>query len=244
MVLLCDQRSKNAWIPYFLKEDNDLNNNIDETIRTVRGLLNKITTKKFDILLQDLKEIDFWYDKEAVTKVSSIIFEQAIQAPTYVELYANLCKQIHQAERELNKVQAWFRAALVPQIQTLVEATTDNQKSGNTYANEYARMKEKRDMIGLLRFVAHLYRVQLINYKILENCLVVFIRSYEESKNETLLESAVLLLIISGPLVDNGDERIRIDSYSQYCERYKPNVCKRIKFKIDDLLQLRQHNWV
>uniref|UniRef100_A0AC35GS25 MIF4G domain-containing protein n=1 Tax=Panagrolaimus sp. PS1159 TaxID=55785 RepID=A0AC35GS25_9BILA len=243
MVSLCEKRSENAWVPYFLKHNNDINNNNENIVRAIRGVLNKLATKKFDALVQDLTEIDLWCDKETFIEMISVIFEQAMQSPLYGSLYADLCLKIQQNENDLNKAETWFHRGLVRKIQTLVEAV--NEDSNTEIENEdlLRKMKKKRDLIGLIRFISQLFRVNLINFKILENCLVTYVRAYERTKKELFLESAILLLYNAGPFIRDSDGRAKFDGYSSYCEKYRAVVCKRINFMIDDLVNLRESNW-
>uniref|UniRef100_A0A914Q581 MIF4G domain-containing protein n=1 Tax=Panagrolaimus davidi TaxID=227884 RepID=A0A914Q581_9BILA len=214
-----------------------------EIVRAIRGVLNKLSTKKFDTLVQDLTEIDLWYDKETFVEMISVIFEQAIQSPVYVSLYADLCLKIQQNENDLYKAETWFHRELVHKLQRMVEVVNGDFNAEIENEDLFMKMKKKRDLIGLIRFISQLFRVNLVNFKILENCLVTYLRAYERTMNESCLESAVLLLYNAGPFIHDLDVKAKFDGYSEYCEKYRADVCKRINFKIDDLVNLRESNW-
>lgn len=60
-----------------------------QSIRQVKGVLNKLTPEKFERLLQQLLEVITTADvlKQTIT----LVFENAVEQPTYCAMYADLC---------------------------------------------------------------------------------------------------------------------------------------------------------
>ena len=60
-------------------------------LKKVRGILNKLTPQKFQVLLQQV--LDLGIDTEAkLAGTIDITFEKAISEPNFSVAYANLCK--------------------------------------------------------------------------------------------------------------------------------------------------------
>lgn len=60
-----------------------------QSVRQVKGVLNKLTPEKFERLLQQLLEVITTADvlKQTIT----LVFENAVEQPTYCAMYADLC---------------------------------------------------------------------------------------------------------------------------------------------------------
>lgn len=63
-----------------------------QAVRQIKGILNKLTPEKFDRLLQQLLGIITTAD--VLRSTISIVFENAIEQPTYCAMYADLCFQL------------------------------------------------------------------------------------------------------------------------------------------------------
>ncbi len=61
-------------------------------MRTIKGILNKLTPEKFERLLQQLLEVITTADilKQTIT----MVFENAVEQPTYCAMYADLCLRL------------------------------------------------------------------------------------------------------------------------------------------------------
>ena len=58
----------------------------------MKGVLNKLTPEKFDRLLVQL--LDQVTSAEVLHGTISLVFENAVAQPTFVEMYANLCESL------------------------------------------------------------------------------------------------------------------------------------------------------
>lgn len=89
-------QSENAWKPSCLRkpEEKAAVDNSDESLyRSVRGVLNKLTPEKFDVLLQQM--CSFNIDTMAkLNGVIELVFEKAIDEPNFSVAYARLCRSV------------------------------------------------------------------------------------------------------------------------------------------------------
>uniref|UniRef100_A0A914Z0Q1 MIF4G domain-containing protein n=1 Tax=Panagrolaimus superbus TaxID=310955 RepID=A0A914Z0Q1_9BILA len=100
-------------------------------------------------------------------------------------------------------------------------------------------------MLSTIKFMSHLFRIELLNYKIIENCIVILIRNAEQSGSELMTEYAVELMKHGGPfIVERKEDTSKLDGYVTYLDKLKSSVSNRVKFMIMDLTDLRDKKWV
>ena len=63
-----------------------------QAVRAVKGILNKLTPEKFDVLLEQLK--GFISNTEILHSSIALLFENAVAQPTFVRMYADLCDRL------------------------------------------------------------------------------------------------------------------------------------------------------
>lgn len=63
-----------------------------QAVRAVKGILNKLTPEKFDVLLAQLKSTIA--NTEILHSSISLVFENAVAQPTFVKMYADLCDRL------------------------------------------------------------------------------------------------------------------------------------------------------
>ncbi len=62
---------------------------VPQAVRSVKGILNKLTPEKFERLLNQLLEVIT--TAEILQKTIALVFENAVEQPTYVAMYGELC---------------------------------------------------------------------------------------------------------------------------------------------------------
>jgi hypothetical protein len=270
------KRSENAWTPDTLKGGSNVDLSSDEARiakvrKDVRGLLNKITPSTYADLSVEMINKCVWRDTVTLPTVVELIFIKAVEEPTFVKIYSDLCAALHKAEQNMEgkDCQRHFHGAIIRKCQTSFESTAvsqyqesiteiekqiaEEQEKEEKDAKKLAELnekleettaKEKRRMQGTIKFISHLFRIGLLNYKIIENCIVVLIRNAEQSKNELMTEFAVDLMKYVGPYVAVMNlEQNKINDYVTYLDKFKPIVSNRVKFMIIDLMELRDKGW-
>jgi hypothetical protein len=274
------KRNPDAWKPDVMNSGNNVDlasveARIAKVRKEVRGLLNKITPTTYGDLSVSLINKCVWRDEDTLPTVVELIFIKAVEEPTFVGLYSDLCHALHKAEQTMEgptpkprfhgaiirKCQGSFETTALSQFQTTIneiekelkeEEEKKDEKDEKKIADlvdrlEDMKVKEKRRMLGTIRFISHLFRISLLNYKIIENCIVILIRNAENPDNdkELMTEYAVDLMKHVGlHLVQRKEEVTKLDAYVSYLEKFKPLVSNRVKFMIIDLMELRDKKWV
>ena len=63
-----------------------------QTMKEIKGILNKLTPEKFDILSKQLLQLVT--NSETLHGTITLIFENAVAQPTFVAVYADLCDSL------------------------------------------------------------------------------------------------------------------------------------------------------
>lgn len=81
------ERSDNRWVP--VKSTTHL----DEAVKLVQGIMNKMTREKFDRLSKQLCEMEI-KSLEMLRAVITLIFDKALGEPHFCDMYADLCVRL------------------------------------------------------------------------------------------------------------------------------------------------------
>jgi translation initiation factor 4G len=243
------------WIPMRLsKKSVALREDSPELVeRKVKALLNKLTMKKFDSISG---QIIVWANKSEKDKdgrtliqVIKLVFETAIDQPTWSEMYARLCRKmmeqispkvrddgIRNSEGKHITGGHLFRKYLLNRCQEDFERGWDvPQGSENQpafYSDEYyAFQKAKRQGLGVIRFMGELFKLQMLTERIMHESVKKLFGSVSNPREEGL-EGLCQLLSTVGSRLDTRKARAHMDTYfSRMKELVKsPNVKLRIQF--------------
>lgn len=73
----------------------------------VKGILNKLTPEKFEVLLGQLKASIT--NTEILHGSIALVFENAVAQPTFVKMYADLCDQLSKVSCVPDSLPYWCR---------------------------------------------------------------------------------------------------------------------------------------
>ncbi|EPY74725.1 eukaryotic translation initiation factor 4 gamma 2 isoform 1 [Camelus ferus] len=183
------------WIPArsTRRDDNSAANNSanekerhDAIFRKVRGILNKLTPEKFDKLCLELLNVGV-ESKLILKGVILLIVDKALEEPKYSSLYAQLCLRLAEdapnfdgpaAEGQPGQKQSTtFRRLLISKLQDEFENRTRNVDVYDKRENpllpeeEEQRAIAKIKMLGNIKFIGELGKLDLIHESILHKCI-------------------------------------------------------------------------
>jgi len=266
------------WVPPSAKRDDVAQSNAqhDAIFRRVRGILNKLTPEKFEKLTADILNVGL--DSVVVLKgVILLIFEKALDEPKYSSMYAQLCKRLadHAPNFDapdsetttfrrllLSKCRDEFenRSKIAQQYERMVAAGIGAGSSaglgaagdnGGSNADEQidASFLAKHKMLGNIKFIGELGKLQIVHDSILHQCcekLLVGRRKQPISDQAEDLECLCHLMKTCGRILDTPKARVRMD---QYFDRLKQIVSNdiypmRIRFLIQDVVEMRRNKWM
>jgi len=240
-------------------KENQVQN--DLVFRRIRGILNKITPEKFEKLIGDILELIGEGSNVIFKGVILLIFEKALDEPKYSSMYAQLCKRLseHAPNLEpadtkittfkrllLNKCKDEFenRAALSSAYEKRAGAGGELSET-----EEEARYLAKRKMLGNIKFIGELGKLEMLHDSILHRCaeqLLVGRRKQSINDQTEDVECLAHLMKTCGRILDSAKAKMRMD---QYFERIRalianPEIPTRIKFLLQDVIDMRENKWM
>uniref|UniRef100_A0AAV2J0Z0 Eukaryotic translation initiation factor 4 gamma 1-like n=1 Tax=Knipowitschia caucasica TaxID=637954 RepID=A0AAV2J0Z0_KNICA len=264
-------KAEKAWKPSAKKparrveeaeSDDPDQQKTQELFKRVRSILNKLTPQKFQQLMKQVTELTI-DTEERLKGVIDLTFEKAISEPDFSVAYANMCRCLMGL-----KVQATdqpgatvnFRKLLLNRCQKEFEkdkdddeifekkqkeldaAGNDEEKQRLTEELEDAKDKARRRSLGNIKFIGELFKLKMLTEVIMHDCIVKLLKNHDEESLECLCR----LLSTIGKDLDFEKAKPRMDQYFNQMEKIikERKTSSRIRFMLQDVLDLRWNNWV
>lgn len=251
--------SKRRWIPPSSLRRDALtpDNKYDLTFRKVRGVLNKLAPEKFHKLSNDILNVGL--DSTTILKgVILLIFEKALDEPKYCSMYAQLCKRLSEEAPNFDPPDGpcTYNRLLLSKCQDEFERRRRASEAWDlpegailTPEQEEERSAAKRKMVGNLRFIGELGKLEIIHESILHRCIQQLLEKRRRRPMVDLAEDLECLCQIMrtcGKVLDKPKAKPLMDQYFERVYQLSSNteLLARIRFMLQDVLDLRAANWV
>ncbi|XP_035696668.1 eukaryotic translation initiation factor 4 gamma 1-like [Branchiostoma floridae] len=259
-------KSENAWKPSSTikkgSEKSPEEKETDEIFKKVQGILNKLTPQKFQTLCQQVLDLDI-VTEERLKGVIDLVFEKAITEPNFSVAYANMCRCLIHLKvpmKDNPKQTVNFRKLLLNRCQREFEkdkddelkkdermkkielAKNEDEKKMMEVELEQEMTKARRRSLGNIRFIGELFKLKMLTENIMHDCVVKLLKSNDEESLECLCR----LLTTIGKDLDFEKAKPRMDQYFQQMDKIikQKKTSSRVRFMIQDVLELRMNNWV
>uniref|UniRef100_A0A674MVN3 Eukaryotic translation initiation factor 4 gamma 1 n=1 Tax=Takifugu rubripes TaxID=31033 RepID=A0A674MVN3_TAKRU len=265
-------KAEKAWKPSVKKSvrtrgPEEIDENDPESIKTfelfksVRSILNKLTPQKFQQLMKQVMELNI-DTEERLKGVIDLIFEKAISEPNFSVAYANMCRCLIGLRVEtLDKTGATvnFRKVLLNRCQKEFEKDKDDDEIIERKRKELDSASEdvkqrlveelqeaedsaRRRSLGNIKFIGELFKLKMLTEVIMHDCIVKLLKNHDEESLECLCR----LLSTIGKDLDFEKAKPRMDQYFNQMEKIikERKTTSRIRFMLQDVLDLRRNNWV
>jgi len=247
------EESENSWSALQKKRAKNLNStgkSDEEIVRAMKSILNKLTEKKYDTLYQQILDCGM----STVEHVQILIREVLEKAQTqhhFIQMYCRLCVDLNRwfVDNDIaDTPENSFRRILLNECQNKFE---DNLQPISQELNsvkeaedmQEAEIKHKLGMLGNIKFIGALLEMQMLNAALLPAIAQELINAGQSHT----LESLACFLTAVGGVFDKGTwkHHERLEAiFVQVEERRKDkSVPARIRFLLQDLLDLRAKNW-
>lgn len=221
-----------------------------QSLRKVKGILNKLTPEKFERLLGQLIPLISGY--EVLQGTIKQVFENAIAQPTFVAMYADLCSELDAALPEFEGPQGTesFKKMLANTCQEEYEATEIARESALKLSGEEredAMREAKQRLLGNVRLIAELFKKNMVNDRIMLIILADLLGPSDEEPPEESLEATCEMLKIAGAALDsNARSKSRLEAAFSHLSRLSNSKVypTRTRFVVKDVLDLRSQHWV
>ncbi|XP_076376961.1 eukaryotic translation initiation factor 4 gamma isoform X2 [Megalopta genalis] len=266
------RETENAWKPTRLKAPVHTEDEAktEALYKRVRSVLNKLTPQKFNTLIDQVRALNI-DTLERLQGVINLVFEKAVDEPNFSVAYALMCKELSMMEvsggsdqtvESLENSQS-FKKLIINRCQKEYEKQSSNEEARNVklkqieecpdpekkkellsvFEEEERRIRIKS--VGNIRFIGELYKQRMLTTKIMRACIEQLLNQTDEDSLECLCK---LLTTIGKDL----ETKRGIDETQDYFNKMQSIVSRRgngkissrIRFMLQDVIDLRANKWV
>uniref|UniRef100_A0A673C9Y2 Eukaryotic translation initiation factor 4 gamma 1-like n=1 Tax=Sphaeramia orbicularis TaxID=375764 RepID=A0A673C9Y2_9TELE len=214
------------------------------------------------ILMKQVTELTI-DTEERLKGAIDLIFEKAISEPNFSVAYANMCRclmglKVPTSDKPghfvnfrkllLNRCQKEFEKdqdddEIFEKKQKELEASKDDEERERLRVElEEARDKARRRSLGNIKFIGELFKLKMLTEAIMHDCVVKLLKNHDEESLECLCR----LLSTIGKDLDFEKAKPRMDQYFNQMDKIikERKTSSRIRFMLQDVLDLRKSNWV
>lgn len=238
---------RTAWAPSAPASAAD---SATQSLRKVKGILNKLTPEKFERLLSQLIPLVSSY--EVLRGTIRQVFENAVAQPTFVPMYADLCSELDAALPEFVGPEGTesFKKMLANTCQEEYEATEAARNEVTKLSGEEqeeAERSAKLRLLGNVRLIAELFKKGMVNDRIMLIILGDLLGPSDGEPSEEAIEAACEVVTTAGAtLEENTRSKARLDAAFAHLGKLanSKTYAPRIRFVIRDVIDLRSQHWV
>uniref|UniRef100_UPI00358DDA42 eukaryotic translation initiation factor 4 gamma 1-like n=1 Tax=Myxine glutinosa TaxID=7769 RepID=UPI00358DDA42 len=229
--------SNNAWRP---STKTGITSCDQDVCRQFRVLLNKMTPENFGRLINQMKRVNITKEED-LEDIVQLVLDKAIKESKFSEVYAHVCHHLAKIE-----VQGRDKPGKVLNFHTLlIESCKNELRMGNdansSSDDDASKEKGRQRALGHVVFIGELFNAQVLDESFITNTG----KGLLQDGNEQSLECFCRLIGIAGKVIDSTQAKM-MDEYFTFLDKLmkERKMVPRIRFMLQDLVDLRMHNWI
>lgn len=231
----------------------------EKVYRTVKGILNKLTPEKYDVLVEQTMQAGI-STAEILQGVIKLIFDKAVLEPTFCAMYAQLCVHLSKELPEFPSEQAGekpitFRRVLLNTCQEEFEgadAMREEMKQMTKPEQAAERAEKERRVklrtLGNIKLIGELFKQKMLPEKIVHACIQELLGSDPRviPAEENVEALCHLFTTVGKQLEESAKSKVAFDTYFSRLREIGNSklLAPRIRFMVRDILDLRSNRWV
>ncbi|XP_050056621.1 eukaryotic translation initiation factor 4 gamma 3-like isoform X2 [Aphis gossypii] len=262
-------QTENAWVPTAAKKatksevsktKNEEEQKNDEVNKNVRSILNKITPDNMPSLTERFKALPI-DTIQRLERTIDLVFEKAIEEQSFAPLYASLCSAMQSVQvNSKDGKTASFKKLIISKCQSLFELDKAQEMDSAKKLTEITSCKDpekkkelqlefeenerrlRKRSVGNCRFIGELFKQKILTPNIMLYCIVNLVTKHVEEPLECLCN---LLKTVGKELEQSYNLNDTFDKLKTLTSRdMKSKIPSRIKFMIQDVIDLRRNKWI
>eukprot|EP00474_Spongospora_subterranea_P008894 CRZ09352.1 hypothetical protein [Spongospora subterranea] len=249
--------SQNRWRP-------QASTGFANTIKKLKGILNKLTVDKFDQLSVQFINLVLSGCPTLVElrEAVQLVFDKALDEMSFGDMYPNLVVLLSEkipaipADHAENQNKSMtFKSVMLSMCQSEFEKAylavlpTATPAAPTGPAAEMLRLKQRHRLLGNMKFIGELFNKNMLNLSVIIYCS----RQLSAGLRSDHLEAVCTLLEVTGAALDattvkTGQNQVReIFQRLTVISNMSPSSCEldsRTRFLVREILELRSSGWV